>query len=162
MNSFDEMKKHLRIYREDDAFVKKMISENIGIENFAQAFHELVTNYKKTHDTNDLEKEVTDIKKQLKHMSLEQSTLSELVSDYLFIEHYHDDFVHINNGTETEAWANARKLALKHIKENQEDMSHKKHKQETYEHTKKRIISSQKNSNTFDIRPNIKRPGGLI
>lgn len=132
---YDErIDKHVMINREDWEFVEELIRKGKA-KNFTDLLHHLLINQKEIELENQLQK----IEDKLKNMSIEQSTMSEFISDYLYSQQYHDQFVHINHGTDIEAYRNARKVALSRIKDNQEEHTHHLHQQKAFNKKQERI-----------------------
>lgn len=136
---FDLIKKHISIYREDNNELKELINNKKGIETFAQALHLLVEEYHKAQDTKLMINELNEIKTKLSNIGLEQSTMSEYIADYLYLEHYNGSAVNINYGTDTEGYRNAKKIAKEKMENNQKGATHRKYHKESIQNKNERI-----------------------
>lgn len=143
---FDQIKKHTQLYRSDDNFIKKLIQEHTGVETYAQAIHFLINAYQEQQNSNEMKHLLEKLQSKLINMSIEQSTMSEYISDYLYVELYHDNATHINHGTDTDGYRNAKKLAMERLKNNQKEMTHRKNHIESEENKANRITSRKKYS----------------
>lgn len=141
---YDLVKKHISIYREDNNVIKSIIKNEKGIETFAQALHYLVEEQQKAKDQKEFIDEMKEIKTKLLNMSLEQSTMSEYLSDYLYLEHYNGSAVNINYGTDTDGYRNAKKLAKKRMENNQKGATHRKFHKESIRNETERIEQKRK------------------
>lgn len=146
VGDFDKVKKHIWIYRKDNRFLQELINDREDLNNFLDAIHYLINFYNERNNEGNEQSKLDEVLQKLKNISIEQSTMSEFISDYLYTQQYHDQFVHINHGTDTEAYRNARKVALSRIKDNQEEHSHRLNQQKTFEKKQERI----KHNSIFD------------
>lgn len=151
-NNSRKISKHITISKEDFDLAQKLIKENKA-DNLSDLLHYLLNQeYENTQSkaienlSSKMSDELRQINQRLINMSIEQSTMSEYISDYLYVELYHDNATHINHGTDTDGYRNAKKLAMERLKNNQKEMTHRKNHIESEENKANRIISRKKYS----------------
>ncbi|WP_288646415.1 hypothetical protein [uncultured Lactobacillus sp.] len=151
-NDSRKISKHITISKEDFGLAQKLIKENKA-DNLSDLLHYLLNQeYENTQSqaienlSSRMSDELRQINQRLINMSIEQSTMSEYISDYLYVELYHDNATHINHGTDTDGYRNAKKLAMERLKNNQKEMTHRKNHIESEENKANRIISRKKYS----------------
>lgn len=151
-NDSRKISKHITISKEDFSLVQKLIKENKA-DNLSDLLHYLLDQeYENTQSqaienlSSRMSDELRQINQRLINMSIEQSTMSEYISDYLYVELYHDNATHINHGTDTDGYRNAKKLAMERLKTNQKEMTHRKNHIESEENKANRITARKKYS----------------
>lgn len=133
-----KVQKHILIFKSDNEWFKKYMKEREA-DSIAEIIHMLITNYQTNQNQQDVINLLNKIAKKQTDMSIEQSTIAEYMSDYLYAEKYHGEAVHVHYGTDTPGYKNAKKLALKHIKKAQENHSKKVNHEEAVRNRNERI-----------------------
>ncbi len=151
-NDSGKISKHITISKEDFDLAQDLIRENKA-NNLSDLLHYLLNQeYEETQSqaienlSSKISDELRQVNQRLVNMSIEQSTMSEYISDYLYVELYHDNATHINHGTDTDGYRNAKKLAMERLKNNQKEMTHRKNHIESEENKANRITSRKKYS----------------
>lgn len=116
----------IRLYQGDIEAIDKIIKSEPGLNSRASVVRYLIELYNNRMNQVQTEEIGLDLEKRLKKMSIEISTISELLGDYTYLAMYHDGLTRIDFGSNTDAYQNAKKRALEKIKNAQErNASHK-------------------------------------
>lgn len=140
--------KHITVTNEEMTIAREIIRDKKA-KTLSGVIHYLFEMYKQNSTLDNisesllrLEKindKVDKIGKKLSDMGLEQSTMSEYISDYLYLEHYNGSAVNINYGTDTEGYRNAKKIAKEKMENNQKGATHRKYHKESIQNKNERI-----------------------
>lgn len=145
--------KHITVTKEEMELARQIIRDKKA-KTLSGVIHYLFEMYKQNNAFEEVQTSLTElqtltnkvdkISKKLSDMGLEQSTMSEYLSDYLYLEHYNGSAVNINYGTETAGYRNAKKLAKKRMENNQKGATHRKFHKESIRNETERIEQKRK------------------
>lgn len=116
----------IRLYKGDLEAIDKIAKDEPKLSSRASVIRFLIELYNNYMSQTKMEEIGHDVQTRVKNMNIEIATLAELLGDFTYLEMYHDGLNRIDFGTNTDAYKNAKKRALKQIKNSQErNASHK-------------------------------------